>query len=158
MAGRQSYFVLVSKDPSFTTIVDYAFTQVPAYAPRTSSAAVTYSDETTLYYWAVLPATAFNGSGAVGNPLLAAGPNFQKQSTPPTLVSPANGTVFLKQPSFRWTAVEGARRYRLQVAQDPSFGNPIDDVLTDSTAYSSDTTYPADTVLYWRVRADDENL
>ena len=26
-----------------------------------------------------------------------------------------------------------------------------------TTAYSSDTTYPADTVLYWRVRAGDEN-
>jgi hypothetical protein len=46
----------------------------------------------------------------------------------------------------------------VQVAQDPSFGSPIDDVLTTSTAYTSNTTYPADTVLYWRVRADDENL
>ena len=157
LSGKQSYFVLVSKDPSFSNIVDYAFTRIPAYAPRGPFGATTYSDETTLYYWAVLPATGSDGSGGSGNPLLAAARNFQKQSTPPALLSPAPGGVFLDQPTFRWTPAEGARYYRLQVAQDPSFGSPIDDVKTDSTSYSSNTTYPADTVLYWRVRAADEN-
>src|SRR5690242_1257410 len=83
--------------------------------------------------------------------------NFQKQSTPPTLLAPANGTVFFDQPTFRWSPVLGARKYEFQVAQDPSFGSPIDDITTDATAYSSNTTYPADTILYWRVRAADEN-
>jgi hypothetical protein len=32
----------------------------------------------------------------------------------------------------------------------------LEDVTTDSTAYSSNKTYPADTILYWRVRANDE--
>jgi hypothetical protein len=158
VSGAQSYFVLVSKDSSFTHIVDYGFTQIPAYAPRTSSAARTHSDETTSYFWAVLPAQQPNGGLAVGNPLLAAPANFQKQSLPPSPLSPANAAVFYNQPSFRWSPTEGARRYRLQVAQDPSFGAPIADVVTDSTSYTSTSTYPADTVLYWRVRADDENL
>ncbi len=157
IAGKQSYYVLVAKDPSFSNIVDYAFTHVPAYAPRGAFGPQTYPDENTLYYWAVLPATNYDGSLATGNPLLAAGQNFQKQSSPPAQVFPEAGHVFLDQPTFRWTPTLGARRYRLQVAQDPSFGNPIDDITTDSTAYSSDTTYPADTVLYWRVRTDDEN-
>jgi hypothetical protein len=157
LAGKQSYYVLVSKDPSFSNIVDYAWTQIPAYAPRDSFGPRTYSDETTLYYWAVLPANDFGGTNAVGNPLQAAPQSFQKQSAPPTRLSPADGTQFYNQPSFRWTPTEGARRYRLQVASDPSFGSPIDDVTTDSTAYTTNTTYPADTVLYWRVRADDEN-
>jgi hypothetical protein len=157
LAGKQSYYVLVAKDPSFSNIVDYAFTQIPAYAPRDGFGPTTYPDETTLYYWCVLPATDFAGTGAVGNPLQAAAQSFQKQSTPPARLAPADGTLFYDQPSFRWTPVEGARRYRLQVAQDPSFGNPIDDVTTDSTAYTTNSTYPADTVLYWRVRADDEN-
>ena len=157
MTGKQSYYVVVAKDPSFGTIVDEAFTNVPAYAPRGSFGPATYSDETTLYYWAVLPATSADGHDAVGNLLLAHASNFQKQSTPPALLAPAPGTLFFNQPTFRWTPAEGARKYRLQVSQDPSFGNPIDDVTTDSTAYSSNTTYPADTVLYWRVRADDEN-
>jgi hypothetical protein len=157
LAGKQSYYVLVAKDPSFSNLVDYAFTQIPAYAPRSGFGPRTYADETTLYYWAVLPATDFGGTGASGNPLLAAAQSFQKQSTPPTRLSPADGTQFFDQPAFRWTPTEGARRYRLQVAQDPSFGNPIDDVTTDSTSYTTNSTYPADTILYWRVRTDDEN-
>ena len=116
--------MLVAKDPSFSNLVDYAFTQIPAYAPRTGSAPRTYPDETTLYYWAVLPATNANGTGAVGDPLSAAAQSFQKQSAPPTRLGPADGTQFFDQPTFRWTPTEGARRYRIQVAQDPSFGTP----------------------------------
>jgi hypothetical protein len=153
-----SYFVLVSKDPSFSNIVDYAFTQLPVYAPRSSVKATTYPDETTSYYWAVLPAIGANGSLATGNPLLASPSSFQKQSVPPMQTSPANGAAVELQPTFRWTPVEGARRYRVQVAEDPTFGSLLDDLVTDSTAYTSNTSYPADTVLYWRVRADDENL
>jgi hypothetical protein len=157
IAAAASYFVIVAKDPSFTTIVDYAFTHIPAYAPRTSLTATTYPDETTLYYWAVLPEPFFNGTGGAGNPLVAAPQSFQKQSTPPASMFPEDGHVFLDQPRFQWAPVQGARTYRLQVSQDPTFGSPIDDVTTDSTAYSSNTTYPADTTLYWRVRANDEN-
>ena len=156
--GAQSYFVLVSKDANFTSIVDYGFTHVPAYAPRTSSDERAYTDETTSYYWAVLPAQGYDGSLAKGDPLMANFADFQKQSTPPSLLSPSAGQVFLDQPTFRWSPAEGARRYRLQVASDTSFSNLLDDVTTDGTSYSSNTTYPADTVLYWRVRADDENL
>ena len=146
------------QDPSFSNIVDYAFTQQPAYAPRTSAAPTTYTDEETLYYWAVLPATGANGDGAAGNPLQAAADNFQKLSAPPTQLLPAPGANVSGQPTFQWTSAEGARRYRLQVSNDPSFGTLLDDVQTAATAYTSATSYPADTVLYWRVRADDENL
>lgn len=156
--GITSYFVLVSKDASFSNIVDYAFTRLPAYAPRSAINPTTYPDETTLYYWAVLPASNVDGGLGAGNPFSAAPSSFQKQSTPPSLVSPAAATSFTDQPTFRWTPTLGARRYRLQVAADPTFGSPLDDVVTDATSYTSDTTYPADTVLYWRVRADDENL
>ena len=158
IAGRQSYFVIVAKDPSFTNLVDYAFTQLPAYAPRGVVTPATYPDETTTYYWAVLPAVFANGDGAVGNPLVGAPSTFEKRSNPPVRLFPADGSVVYGQPTFRWTLALGARRYRLQVSQDPTFGDPINDVLTDATAYTTTTTYPADTVLYWRVRADDENL
>jgi large repetitive protein len=158
LAGRQSYFVLVAKDPNFSNIVDYAFTQVPAYAPRSLTKPTTYSDETTLFYWAVLPATGLSGSGAVGDPLSAAASNFQKQSIPPALTQPADGALATEQPIFRWTQVEGARRYRFQVGQEPTFAAPIEDVTTAATSYTPLATHPADTTLYWRVRADDENL
>jgi hypothetical protein len=158
LAGKQSYFVIVAKDPNFSNIVDYAFTQVPAYSPRSLLKPTTYSDETTLFYWAVLPSANFNGNGAAGDPLSAAASNFQKQSIPPALSSPADGALLTSQPIFRWTQVEGARRYRFQVAQEPTFAAPIEDVATAATSYTPFTTHPADTTLYWRVRADDENL
>jgi hypothetical protein len=159
IAGAQSYFVVVAKDQNFSNIVDEAFTWIPAYAPRNAQKPTTYTDETTSYYWAVLPSNAFDGSTAPALDSILANPqNFQKQSVPPTLLSPGVLQPFLNQPTFRWTPVEGARRYRLQVASDQNFSNLLDDVTTDATSYSSNTTYPADTVLYWRVRADDENL
>lgn len=159
LAGYNSYFVLVSSDPDFTNLVDYAFTQVPAYAPRLGFGTKTYPDETNEYYWAVLPATAGNGGGVVTAPQFSAPAPFLKQSVPPTLVSPADGDVFDGQVRFRWTPTEGARRYRLQVATDPTFSTTIEDLVqgTDSTTYTSSETYPADRDLYWRVRADDEN-
>jgi hypothetical protein len=157
--GAQSYFVVVSKDQNFSNIVDEGFTRIPAYSPRSgSSKPTTYSDETTSYYWMVLPSPNTNGSNP--SPIDLANSNydnFQKQSTPPSLLGPSSGTKFFDQPTFRWSPVLGARKYEFQVAQDPSFGSPIDDVTTDASAYSSNTTYPADTVLYWRVRASDEN-
>ena len=88
----------------------------------------------------------------------AAPSNFQKQSIPPAAISPANGALLTVQPVFRWTQVEGARRYRFQVAQEPTFAAPLEDVTTAATSYTPFTTHPADTTLYWRVRADDENL
>jgi hypothetical protein len=154
--GKQSYWVIVAKDSNFSNVIDYALTRVPAYAPRERAQVRTYSDETTAYYWAVLPANGTDGTLAVGNPLNAAASTFEKQSTPPTPLGPAEGAVLAGQPAFRWTPAEGARRYRLQVDNDPSFGSTIDNILTASTAYSSNTTYPADTVLYWRVQAEDE--
>jgi hypothetical protein len=156
--GAQAYFVIVAKDPSFSNVVDYAFTQLPAYAPRGSNTITSYPDETTHYYWAVLPAAGYTGNGAVGDPLIAAPANLRKESNPPTLTSPTGGENVTGQPTFRWSPAEAARRYRVQVSQDPAFGTLLDDVTTAATAYAANKAYPADTVLYWRVRADDENL
>jgi len=155
--GARSYFVLVARDPNFTNVVDYAFTKIPAYAPRTGNATKGYPDELTSYYWAVLPALNLDGSGVSANPLDGTAPSFHKQAVPPSLVDPAAGAVVDGPTTFRWTNAEAARRYRIQVSQDPSFANPIDDTVTDSTAYTSNTTYPANTTLYWRVRADAED-
>jgi hypothetical protein len=155
--GAASYFVVVARDAAFTDIVDLAFTQLPAYAPRTSAGPKTYPDETTSYYWAVMPAKGASGDNVTSYPWQNSPRPFQKRSIPPTLLEPGSGADVSAQPTFRWTASEGAREYRLQVAQDPTFSNALDDVVTNATAYTSSTTYPADTALYWRVRANDEN-
>jgi hypothetical protein len=153
ITGACGYFVVVAKDAEFTTIVDVARTKIPAYAPRPD----TYPDETTSYYWAVVPVVGTSCSSVFSvidenNPH-----NFRKESTPPQPVGPTNGAEVGDQPVFRWSAAEGARDYRLQVAHDSTFLNLVDDVVTASTAYTSSSTYPADALLYWRVRANDEN-
>jgi hypothetical protein len=153
IAHANSYWVIVARDPSFTTLVDYGFTNIPAYAPR-----ITMADEKTLYYWAVIPAAGADGTGVpVATPLDANPADFQKQSTPPTLLLPADGTQLqASQPQFHWTPVQGARNYRLEVSTDPNFGTLLDNVVTGSTGYVSTTTYPAQSTLYWRVEANDE--
>jgi hypothetical protein len=168
IAGANAYWVIIARDPTFTTLVDYAFTQIPAYAPRR-----TYADETTSYYWAILPAANADGTGLpivpettlpldplhACDPSIPPAPNicdFQKRSTPPTLISPTNGTQLAAiQPSFQWTPVQGTLNYRLEVSTDPSFGTLLTNIVTGSTDYVSTTTYPAQSTLYWRVQAND---
>jgi hypothetical protein len=158
MPGKLGYWVIVAKDPSFTTIVDYAFTRIPAYAVRTGSQARTYADETTAYYWVVLPSQGGNGSFAPGNVQTSAYADFEKQTTPPDLLSPENGTVFTGQPTFQWAPTRGARRYHLQVDDEPTFGSPlVDEVRTASTSFTALKTYSSASTLYWRVQAEDEN-
>jgi len=156
IAGACGYFIVVAKDAEFTTILDVARTKIPAYAPRKATTPLTYPDETTSYYWVVIP--------VVGTPcndvFSVIGENnahsFRKESTPPAPLAPGVGADVTDQPVFRWGSAQGARDYRLQVAHDPSFGNLIDDVVTAGTAYTTSSTYPADALLYWRVRANDE--
>jgi hypothetical protein len=155
--GACAYYVVVAKDPAFTKVVDVALTNSPAYAPRTSFAPTTYTDETTSYYWVVMPSVSPNGDGVSTQPQEDNPQPFNKRSVPPSLIAPVAGAGVTGEPSFRWSAAEGAREYRIQVDDDQTFGSPATDVVTDSTAYTSTTRYPADTTLYWRVRADDEN-
>ena len=168
IAGANSYWVIIARDPTFTTLVDYGFTQIPAYVPRR-----TYNDETTSYYWAILPAANADGTGLPIDPVTTSplspldacdeahngGANlcdFQKRSTPPTLLSPTNGTQLAAiQPTFQWTPVQGTLDYRIEVSTDPSFGTLLTNVVTGSTGYVSTTTYPAQSTLYWRVQAND---
>jgi hypothetical protein len=152
--GAKSYFVVVAKDASFTEIRDLAITRVPAYAPRNGTLPWTYPDDTTPYYWAVVPAEGDDGNNALYAPLESAPQAFPKRSQPPVL--PSLGTV-LGQPTFSWTPAEGARTYTVQVSTDSSFSNLIENAVTDSTGFTSPSPYPADPELSWRVRANDEN-
>jgi hypothetical protein len=153
--GARGYFVVVARDKDFTKVVDLAFTNVPAYAPRRSASPWTYPDETTSYFWVVVPTELANGdfsSQLTDNAVR----RFIKSSSPPGPISPSGGQVVSQQPTFHWQPSLGARSYTLQVSQDPSFGEPIATITTASTAYTSSATFPADTALFWRVRANDE--
>lgn len=166
--GATSYRVVVARDALFTTITDNVCTSLAVYAPgsygprspmpscagSSTSDMKTYTDEATHYYWAVIPRS---GTTETTNAQENSARELDKRSSPPSLLSPANGESVPTQPTFRWTSSEGARKYHLEVSQDPTFGTLIDNVTTSSTAYTSSSTYPADTVIYWRVRMGDEN-
>jgi hypothetical protein len=154
--AAHSYYVVVAKDALFTNVVDVAHTYLPAYAPRKGSKPWTYPDETTTYYWAVYPAQTASGQGVTTSFPQNHPQPFNKLSAPPTPLEPLTGVT--GEPSFRWTSTEGARSYRIQADSDPNFGSPITDVVTNSTAYTSLNKYPPNIPLYWRVRANDENL
>jgi hypothetical protein len=156
VSGACGYYVVVARDEAFTKIVDVAYTLGPAYAPRTGTLPTTYADETTSYYWAVMPTVNPDGTGLPTQPSENNVQSFEKQSAPPDLLAPAQRAEVTSQPAFHWTATLGAREYRIQVDTDETFGSPIDDVLTNATSFTSTSTYPADGVLYWRVRANDE--
>jgi hypothetical protein len=153
--GAHHYYVVIARDSGFTHVIDIASTEVPAYAPQLGGEEP-LDDQTTAYYWAVVP---FNAKGEeIGEPPFQDAPqSFNKASVPPTPFAPVNGVEVANQPTFSWSPAEGALNYTLQVSGDPTFGNPIDNVRTDSTAYTSSSTYPADVTLYWRVRANDTN-
>ena len=159
IAGKQSYWVIVAKDASFTTIVDYGFTRIPAYAVRTRSAPRTYPDETTAYYWVVLPSTSASGSPAGNIPAQGHYADFQKQTIAPTLLGPDNDATFALPPTFSWTFAEGAKKYHLQIATEPTFASStrLDDITTAGTEFTAQKTYPGAKTLYWRVQAQDEN-
>ncbi len=159
VTGAAGYYIVVSRDPNFTNILDYAFTNGTAYVPRHGGGAVTYADETagSQLYWAVIPTQFSDGTGTgFGQPGLIAGQGnkqtFSKQSTPPTIQAP---NVSGAGVSFQWQPQIGAAYYTLQVSADPSYSNILESVDTDSASYTAATSYPAGQTLYYRIRAND---
>ena len=144
-----SYWVVIARDQAFTTVTEVGFTRTAAYSLRNP-----LEDETTSYYWVVIPAKAADGGGVFSEYSDNAPQSFQKRSTPPGQVAPDDAADIVGTPRFAWTAAEGAVDYRLQVAADPSFNVPIADVVTAASSYTATDTYPVDTALYWRVRAN----
>ena len=159
ISGANSYFVIVARDAAFNTIVDYGFTDIPAYAPRAGASARTYQNQSTHYWWVVLPATGADGSGAATTPNSGHPQSFDRPQVGPTLVSPADTATVSGTPTFTWDPIDGARQYELMVSTDPNFGasGTIEDITTSDTSYTSlDKAYPSDD-LYWQVRAIDYN-
>jgi hypothetical protein len=159
VAGANGYFVIVARDQAFGTIVDYAFTHIPAYAPRSGGYPRTYQNQSTKYWWVVLPSSGADGSGAATTPNTGHSQWFNRPQVGPTQVSPAANAGVPGQPTFVWNPIDGARNYELEISADPNFqAASLEDITTSNISYTSlDKSYPADSDLYWRVRAKDYN-
>jgi len=55
--------------------------------------------------------------------------------TQPTYISPARGETLKRTPSFRWSAVPGAKSYYVVVSRNEDFTEIVENVLTDRTYY-----------------------
>jgi hypothetical protein len=80
----------------------------------------------------------------------------------PSLIAPTNGatttvgnTPPLGIPEFKWAAVSGATKYRLQVSNNIAFTNLILNITTPSVTYTpSSANVFSDGIWYWRVRVE----
>ncbi len=93
----------------------------------------------------------------IGTPQSNSDQAFNKSSIPPSPIYPIGGVEVSNQPAFKWAPAEGALDYTLQVSASATFDTRLDEVTTDSTSYTSSSTYPANETIYWRVRANDVN-
>jgi hypothetical protein len=154
--GAAGYFVAISYNQNMTNIVPngLGYTTSTAWAPP-----ISLLDETNAYFWEIIPVDASDGNppSTVEQSSDDDPQSFNKSSSPPNPLSPANGATVQTQPTFQWDSAQGARNYTLQIAGDTTFANPVEQVTTDSTSYTANNTLPADKTLYWRVRANDLN-
>ncbi len=150
--AADGYYVIIANDANFdpNSIVFGAYTNTTSWAPPRP-----IPDQTGDFWWQVIPVNAKgqpfgNVQDGTYDP-----EHFNKNSTPPTPVSPVGGANVPTQPTFSWRSAQGAVNYTLQISTDPTFASPIQNITTDNTRYTSTSTLPAGKTLYWRVRAND---
>lgn len=108
-----------------------------------------YPDGT--YYWRVAVRDAAGKDGPF-SPVCS----FTKQYPVVTLVSPLTGTVTGGFPTFVWTAVDGAARYKIEIAKNPNFSPKYDEATTNNTRFTPAKRYDT-TTYYWRVAIMDKS-
>jgi hypothetical protein len=139
------YRVRVSKDAPFTNIFDSVDTEQSCWTPTKG-----YDDGQ--YYWHV---AMIDGQGRLGD--FSAPATFTKQYSVTTLISPTNGALLASTPTFVWTPVNGAAKYRLQVSLSSTFVTFYDSVDTVNTRYTPRKSYEPRKTYYWRVAIIDSD-
>ena len=85
---------------------------------------------------------------------------FRAAMTPPVLTDPADGAyAHSRRPTFDWSDVAGATGYTLQASKVPTFA-PLaltGTVTTPTSQFTPTADLTANTLLYWRVRANGPN-
>jgi len=85
---------------------------------------------------------------------------FRAAMLPPVLLAPAAGADTLtRRPEFTWNPVAGATGYTLQVSRNHVFSSIIGTftIATPATRYAPGINLPANSTLYWRLRANGPN-
>ncbi len=105
------------------------------------------------YYWRVCAADSSNTCGAWADP----GTFTLGFAATPTLLSPDNSITVKFTPTFKWSAVKGALRYRLIYANDQNLSQGVVRYETYATSYTPAEALPNDRDWYWSVQVIDSN-
>lgn len=139
------YRLEVSTTANFSTVSERIDTEQACYTPAKG-----YPDGA--FYWRV---AMIDGNGRLGP--FSSVESFTKQYPMPQLVSPTPGSLLPTTPTFVWTPVQGAARYKIEIANNPNFSPVFETITTVNTSYSSIKLYPPDTGYYWRVAMIDKD-
>jgi len=151
--GAASYRVQIASDDQFSTLIlDQSGITTTSFSPTLTLAPAT------LYFWRVMADTPSGLVTADAAPF-----RFTTISPVPgdfALVTPENGSIGVStRPTFEWTSSLGAGSYRLQVATDDGFSNPVVDLLGLVTTSTTLTTIlNPSTMYFWRVQAESESV
>jgi hypothetical protein len=101
-------------------------------------------------FWSVRVIKAGGNIGSWAKPYFS----FKIGLAIPTLISPAYKALgVVRQPNFKWSAVNGASGYILHVSTSPGFSTEAINVFVVSTSYIPTTSLDGGKVYYWQVRA-----
>ncbi len=144
VTGAGRYRVQIASDPAFSAVVrDAPEVTDTLYKPEAL-------DGFTRYYWRVSAlSTDGSSTGDFAEPWY-----FTTAIDTPLVIGPPDR--MLEQPTtveFRWRPVRRAESYRLEIAADEGFGNPVysDEAILDTGRVVG--PLPGLTQYYWRVRA-----
>jgi hypothetical protein len=139
------YRVQVSKDPTFSGTPDAIDTEQSCWTTIKG-----YDDGT--YYWHV---AMYDGNQKMGD--YSTYQTFTKQYPITTLLSPVNGSRVSTTPTFVWSPVDGAARYKLETSLYSNFSPTVESIQTDNTRYTPTRVYSSITPYYWRVAIVDSD-
>ncbi len=132
------YYLQVSPDLDFNVLYDVSYTYHNCWTPTKGYA-------NGAYYWRVAMIDGNNHSGPYSPPA-----TFQIQAPITSLASPLGG-VLTSTPIFRWSSVDRAASYHIEVSWYQTFAPIYDAQLTTGIQYTPTSVYDNNRVYYWRV-------
>lgn len=141
------YQIQVATNDNFISPVQDATTTLSAYTVPVRLL------PNTVYYWHVRAANTLGHYGA-----WSVTRSLRTAIRPPVLLLPANGTTLLnRRPRFDWRNAVGANGYTLQVSKYSNFAVLMVNAPATVSVFNMPGDLPANTTLYWRVRANGVN-
>jgi len=116
----------------------YAYHEHPGLCSSERARRSTCADETTLYYWALLPAPAANGSWRLGRPVAYQSRELSESGPAGDRDLPAKDAVLAgTQPQFPMDIGDRSRKLPAPGLDRPHFGSKLLDNVVHAVDYNS---------------------